>query len=93
MEVQDLIENGIAEQELEKVKNKAESTFEFGKTSALNKAMGLAISALIQSPDLFNTEFQLYKKVTASDLQRVARTVLRKENRSKLIYKAKKDDK
>lgn len=89
-ELSEIIEVGISEEELIKVKNKAESTFEFGKTSALNKAMGLAICALTKEPELFNNEFQLYKKVKSSDIQRVAKTILRKENRSKLIYKAKK---
>ena len=92
-ELDDLLENGISDDELVKVKNKAEATYEFGKTSVLNKAMGLAISALIQSPDLINNEFQSYDKVTASNLQRVAASVLRKENRSRLIYKARKHDK
>ena len=89
-ELLELVEKGVGEEELKKVKNKAESTFEFGKTSALNKAMGLAICALTKEPDLFNYEFKLYEKVTAEDIQRVAKNMLRKENRSKLIYKAKK---
>ena len=88
-ELLELVEEGVGQEELKKVKNKAESTFEFGKTSALNKAMGLAICALTREPDLFNYEFQLYEKVTAEDIQRVAKNMLRKENRSKLIYKAK----
>jgi len=92
LEITDLVENGVGEEELLKVKNKAESTYEFGKTSALNKAMGLAISALIKEPELFNYEFKLYNKVTTADIQRVAKKILRKENRSKLIYKAKKND-
>tara|TARA_B110000046_G_scaffold28052_1_gene28868 strand:+ start:188338 stop:189579 length:1242 start_codon:yes stop_codon:yes gene_type:complete len=89
-ELLELVENGIEEEELKKVKNKAESTFEFGKTSALNKAMGLAICTLVKEPELFNYEFDLYVKVTVEDIQRVAENLLRKENRSKLIYKAKK---
>jgi len=86
----EIIEKGVGDEELQKVKNKAESTFEFGKTSALNKAMGLAICALVKEPELFNYEFTLYDKVSAEDIQRVAKHVLRRENRSKLIYKAKK---
>jgi zinc protease len=90
-ELRNIMENKIADDELQKVKNKAESTYEFGKTSALNKAMGLAISSLLKEPELFNYEFELYEKVTTSDIQRVAKALLRKENRSKLIYKAKKN--
>ena len=86
----EIIEKGVGDEELQKVKNKAESTFEFGKTSALNKAMGLAICAFVKEPELFNYEFTLYDKVSAEDIQRVAKHVLRRENRSKLIYKAKK---
>ncbi|MDB9964281.1 insulinase family protein [Vicingaceae bacterium] len=89
-ELLELVENRVEVEELKKVKNKAEATFEFGKTSALNKAMGLAICALVKEPELFNYEFELYDKVSVETIQRVAKNVLRKENRSKLIYKAKK---
>ena len=81
---------GVKEDELQKVKKKTESTFEFGKTSVLNIAMGLAISSLTESAQLFNEEIVHYNKVTCEDIVRVAKEILTPDNRSKLIYKAKK---
>lgn len=76
----------VTYQELAKVKSKAESVFEFGKTSILNKAMGLAIAANSGDPNLVNTEFDMYKKVKVEDLRRVANKILIKENQSTLYY-------
>lgn len=81
----DLIEEG----ELQKVKNKVESTTEFAKTSVLNKAMGLAISALIESPNLINTELEHYLSVSVEDIKRVANNLFKENNSSVLYYKAK----
>lgn len=91
-QLDELMKSGVTVEELNKVKNKAESTFEFGKTSGLNKAMGLAIASLLKEPNFINEEFEYYKKVMADDIRRVAKEVLRKTNRSKLIYKAQNND-
>ena len=78
--------------ELQKVKNKAIASHEFGKVSVLNKAMGLAISSLIDTPNLINTEIDRYKNVTASDVKRVASELFREKNMSVLYYKAKEKE-
>ena len=79
----------LSAEELQKVKNKVTASNEFGKTNVLNKAMGLAISALIESPDLINTELDGYLRVTAEDIKRVATTIFQKSNCSTLYYKSK----
>ena len=87
-ELNKLIKDELAKDELQKVKNKVESTDAFGKTTILNKAMGLAISALIDTPNLINTDLDNYLKVTQSDIKRVAKNLFDKNNRSTLYYKS-----
>ena len=87
-ELNKLIVDNLCNDELQKVKNKVESTDAFGKTTILNKAMGLAISSLIDTPNLINTDLDNYLKVTPSDIKRVAKNLFDKNNRSTLYYKS-----
>lgn len=76
----------INDEELFKVKRKSESVYEFGKTSLLNKAMGLAIAANSGDANLVNTEFGFYEKVTKEDIMKVAKAILKDSNLSILYY-------
>lgn len=80
----------IAEEELIKVKNKAESTMRFAELSILDKAMNLSFYELLGDADLYNQEVDHYAAVTAADIQRYAADTFRKENSSTLIYHAQK---
>ena len=87
----ELIKNEpINEEELQKIKNRVESQQAFGDVGAMNKAMNLALYELIGNSDLINTEIEYYQAVQVADIQRVARSLFRKENSSILYYKAKK---
>jgi predicted Zn-dependent peptidase len=77
--------------DLEKVKNKIISSYEYANTSILNKAMSLAISKLMGNPDMVNLEVELYNQVSEKDILRVANKVLLKQNSSTLIYKTNKN--
>lgn len=79
----------LAEGELQKVKNQAESTLIFGEMEVLNRAMGLAYAAVLGNPDLINQEADKIQAVTAADIRQVAQQVLRPENCSTLYYQAK----
>ncbi len=85
----DLSAKGADEAELEKVKNQAYSTLEFGEVEVMNRAMNLAFAKLSGNADYVNEEARLIESVTTSDIQRAARTVLREENASVLYYNAK----
>ena len=74
--------------ELEKVKNKTESTLEFAELSILNKAMSLAYFELLGDADLVNQEAERYLAVTLEDIKRQSKKLFRKENSSTLIYLA-----
>jgi zinc protease len=56
-------ENGIKD-EMEKVKNKFESSNVFSNTSILNKAANLSFCELLGNPGLINSEVDTYRKVT-----------------------------
>lgn len=77
-------------EELEKVKNQAESTLVFGEVELLNRTMNLAFAAMLGNPDLVNEGSARIQKVTAKGLQQMAKDILRPENSSTLYYRAKR---
>jgi predicted Zn-dependent peptidase len=79
----------VPEQELEKVKNQAESTIVFSEVELLNRAMNLAFYANLGKPEQVNQESEYIQAVTSESLQSMAREVLRKENSSTIHYRAK----
>ncbi|MEN8957426.1 MAG: pitrilysin family protein [Flavobacteriales bacterium] len=80
----------IEANELTKVKNKVESTDAFGNMNALNKAMRIGYFELLGDANLGNEEPQMYEKVTAEDIQRVAKEYLVETNCSTLHYLSEK---
>jgi predicted Zn-dependent peptidase len=80
----------IDDKELQKVKNKVESTLTFSEMSILNKAMNLAYYELLGDADLINSEINRYASVSAEDIQKMAHEILNKNNCSTLYYLAKK---
>ncbi len=79
----------VGEQELEKVKNKFESTQIFGNINYLNVATNLAWFELLGRAEDMGTEVKRYRSVTVEQLQQVAQTAFRKENGVVLYYKSK----
>lgn len=88
--INELIEKGVDTDELEKVKNQAYSTLEFGEVEVMNRAMNLAFAKLSGDADLVNQEGHLIRRVTPADIRRVAAEVLRPENSSVMYYNANK---
>jgi predicted Zn-dependent peptidase len=80
--------NQLSKAELQKIKNKAESTLVFSELSILNKAMNLAYFELLGNPDLINEEALKYQTITVEDIQSQAQELFVKENCSTLIYQA-----
>ena len=91
--IQELVESGVTEVELEKVKNKTETNIRFNDMGVLNKAMKLAYATYYGNTNLANTEVDEYLKVSANDIQRVAKTYLKSSNCSVLYYHAKHESK
>lgn len=90
-ELQRLKYENVLDYELEKVKNKTESTLEFSSLSILNKAMNLAYFELLGDADLINFETKRYSEVTKEDIKRQSKQLFRKGNSSTLIYLATND--
>ncbi len=85
----EMCETWVSEEELQKVKNKIESTMLFAELSILDKAMNLAYYEAINSAEDYNGEVKKYLTVTPQQIQDMAKNLFRKENSSTLIYKAK----
>ena len=82
----------IPANELQKLKNKSEATLAFSEVNILNKAINLAFFELLGDANLINGEGEKYQAVTVADIQRAAQQIFRKENCSRLLYKAKKEE-
>jgi len=91
-ELEELKNELISERELQKLKNKIESSLTFSETNVLNKAINLAFFELLGNAHQINEEAQLYEKVITADIQRMAQQLLTKENCSELFYKANKEE-
>lgn len=87
-QLQDLKETPVLDYELEKVKNKIESTMVFSEMSILDKAMNLAYFELLGNADLLNEEVTKYLHVSADDIQETAQHIFQSENSSTLFYLA-----
>lgn len=88
-ELENLKKSCVDDYELNKVKNKFESSFTFGLTSPTEKAMNLCYNELLGDANLTNETVNIYRSVTKEDIQRVANQIFIPENSSVLYYKAK----
>ena len=77
----------IDEEELEKVKNKFESTQIFGNLNYLNVATDLAWFEMLSRAEDMDKEVENYRAVTSQQLMDVARKAFTRTNYSVLIYK------
>jgi zinc protease len=84
----EFISRGVKDEELEKVKNQAFSTLEFGEVEVMNRAMNLAFAKLSGDANYVNEEGKMIQSVSREDVMRVAREVLREDNASVLYYRS-----
>lgn len=82
----------VSDAELEKVKNKIESTNVFAELSILDKAMNLAFHELLGDANGINTEVSKYLAVTAEQVQQQAKAIFNPKNASILMYKAQEEE-
>lgn len=87
-EIQKLIDDEIAEHEMEKVKNKFESNQLFSEISYLNKATNLAYYEWLSSAEDINTEVEKYRTVTVEQVRTLAKELFKPENSSTLYYRS-----
>jgi predicted Zn-dependent peptidase len=77
----------VPERELQKLKNKIESTLLFSEMSVLNKAMNLAFFELLGDAGIINEEADMYHRITREDVRNMARKIFTPENCNELYYK------
>jgi predicted Zn-dependent peptidase len=84
--INDLQNGDIMKDEMEKVKNKFESSTVFSNTSILNKAANLSFFELLGNPGLINTEADAYRNVTQEMVIEATRKFIIPSNCSTLNY-------
>jgi len=89
-EVEKIKNELVSETELQKCKNKVESSITFSETDILNKATNLAISELLGGANLINEEIGKYLAVKTDDIKKMANIILDENNCSTLYYLKKK---
>lgn len=86
--IADINSKEIEAKELQKVMNKIRTAKAFQEQGLLNRAMALGMNELLGDANMVNQEDEKYRKITPSDIQRVAKSILKKENCSLLKVKA-----
>ncbi len=89
-ELEELQQYPVDEQELEKVKNKFESTQIFGNINYLNVATNLAWFELTGQAEDIDLEVERYRSVTTEQLHTVAQRTFCESNAVVLYYKSDK---
>ncbi len=87
-----LCDEPISKRELQKYKNKIESTLVFSESNVLNKAINLAFFELLGDANLINEEAKFYQEITEADIQRVTQKIFIEENCSALFYTVTKEE-
>lgn len=89
VELKKIQEMVAADDEMEKVKNKVESTMVFSEIDLSGRALNLAIAEYMGDVNLINTEIERYRKVSAEDIRQQAISIFRDNNCSALYYLSK----
>jgi len=89
--LRDFNSNGLPEEELDKVKNQAESILEFGEVEVINRAMNLAFAKLSGDANLVNIEAKKIAAVSVADIKRVSQQIFQEGNSNVLYYQALKN--
>ncbi|HEY1869855.1 MAG TPA: pitrilysin family protein, partial [Chitinophagaceae bacterium] len=76
----------VTQTELQKVKNKTESTIAFEDMTVMNRANSLAYYELLGDAELMNTELEKYYVITVEDILNESKNIFREENSSTLYY-------
>lgn len=84
--IDSLKDNTLGDEEIEKVKNKFESSTVLSNTSILNKAMSLGFYELLGDPGLINKEVENYRAVNKERIKEAAQKYFTSENCSTLYY-------
>jgi zinc protease len=85
-ELRRLSDEPLSDYELEKIKNKMESSMLFSESSTLDKAISFAYYESLGDAELFNTEIEHLQKIQSTDIQRVSKSLFDEKNAILLRY-------
>ncbi len=85
-----LTTENVRDEELQKVKNKAEAALVFSEISVPGKAMALCYYEMLGDAAMFNSEPGHYRAVQADDIRQMAVCLFDPAKKNVLYYKAKK---
>jgi predicted Zn-dependent peptidase len=88
-EINELKNQLIESAELQKWKNKAESTLVLSEMGIQSKSMNLGFFEALGNADLMNAESDIYQSLTAEEIQQAAQVWLKDDQKSVLTYKGK----
>lgn len=88
-ELQKIKSSLVTEVELEKVKNKTESSIAFEDMTIMNRANSLAYYELLGNADLMNEELGKYQSITAEEIREHSEVIFNENNSNTLMYYSK----
>jgi zinc protease len=88
-ELQKLQEQGITNDELQKVKNKTESVIAFEDITVMSRAGSLALYELLGDAAMMNEEFNKYNAITTDDILNDSRNIFNTANSNTIHYHSK----
>ena len=87
--IEEFLNSGISDTELQKVKNQAYTSLAFQDVELLSRAMNLAYYSNLGDPNLINREKSKIESVNSDKILSVSRKILKTSNRSILNYNSK----
>lgn len=88
-EIEKMRTEKISGKELQKVKNKVESSIAFEDMSLMNRAASLAYYELLGDAAWMNDELEKYNLITPEEIQQECKVIFRPENSNTLYYYSK----
>jgi predicted Zn-dependent peptidase len=88
-ELEKLKNEMVNEAELQKVKNKTESTIAFEDIPVMNRANSLAFYELLGNAELMNQELEKYNSITTEDILQESGNIFKEENSNTIYYYSK----
>ena len=91
-EINLLLSHNLSKNDLNRIMNKIRTSKEFENMGILNQAMNLCYYELLGDADMINKESNIYDQIKVNDINRVAKSILKKSSCSLLKVKARKND-
>lgn len=85
-EIKKVIDNGVSDQELQRIKNAVETSNTLQEMLVSSKSFSLSYYSLLGDTKLINKEKEIIDSITTSDIQNIAQEIFNEHNTSILYY-------